>query len=358
MPGQPFLLFSGGIAVESFFVISGFYMALVINEKYSRLATNSWISTFYLSRILRLAPVYLIGCIVKALWCLQTNTPNVFLVNDLTIQARVALVLMNLFILGQDMWLTILTHAATNIPNRFIQAIVDFFGSNAFDPTYIYIGQAWSLGVEIIFYLIAPFVVLSRKRVITLFIACLLVRFYFVEHADIFPNAPWRSRFFPSNLTFFFLGIMGYWIYAKAINFKCSRMVGYAFAFTGICFFVGSILFTGGVFLFNGPEDYDQIRLWIFYVLFAAGIPFVFILSKDVKWDGYIGEISYPVYLVHGFIIRLVSGHFGSVMNPSLKLAIILFATITISTALYVLVDRPVDNFRHKLAISKAQKNI
>ena len=103
------------------------------------------------------------------------------------------------------MWQTILTHSATNIPNSFVQSAVNFFGKSALEPIYIYIGQAWSLGIELIFYAMAPFVVMSRTRVITLFITCLLIRFYFVEHADLFPNAPWRSRFFASNMTFFWV---------------------------------------------------------------------------------------------------------------------------------------------------------
>ena len=100
---------------------------------------------------------------------------------------------------------------------------------------------------------------------------------------------------------------------------------------------------------FDGPEDYDQIRLWIFYLLFTAGMPFLFILTKDIKWDSYIGEISYPLYLVHGFIIGSLNYlRFG----PSVKLAIIIVATLAISTALFVFVDRPVDRFRHKLTAS------
>ena len=349
MPKHPFVLFNGGIAVEAFFIISGFYMAFVISEKYSRLATP-WVATFYLSRILRLAPVYLIVCFVEGLWYLKSNTPNIFSANDLSTQARAALVFINLFVFGQDIWQTILTHAGTNIPNQLIQSTVNFFGANAFEPIYVYIGQAWSLGIELIFYMIAPFVVLSRKRAIALFIACLLVRFYFIEHADLYPNAPWRSRFFPGNLTFFFLGIASYWIYAYAINIKHSKMVGLAFSIAGLGFLIGSVFIAGGVLLFDGPEDYDQFRLWVFYILLTVGIPYLFILTKDTKWDNYIGEISYPVYLVHGFIIGWLSPRLGSSMNSSAKTLAIVFATILVSTALYFFVDRPVERFRHKLA--------
>ena len=197
IPGHPFRLVHGGIAVEAFFIISGFYMALVINEKYSRLPHSSWISSFYQSRILRLAPTYFVICLVEGLLYMRSNTPNIFSGNDLTLQARSALFFMNFFIFGQDMWQTILTHSATNIPNSFVQSAVNFFGKSALEPIYIYIGQAWSLGIELIFYAMAPFVVMSRRRVIALFITCLLIRFYFVEHAVYSPmphGVPVSSR--------------------------------------------------------------------------------------------------------------------------------------------------------------------
>ncbi|BFU90074.1 MAG: hypothetical protein NTAFB01_12610 [Nitrospira sp.] len=330
-------------------MISRFYMALVINEKYSKLPHSSWISTFYQSRILRLAPTYFVICLVEGLLYMRSHTPNIFSGNDLTLQARSALFFINFFVFGQDMWQTILSHSATNIPNSFIQSAVHFFGKNALEQIYVYIGQAWSLGIELIFYAMAPFVVMSKKRVLALFIACLFVRFYFVEHADLFPNDPWRSRFFASNMTFFFLGTMSYWIYARAVNFEHAKTVGRMVAILGTCSLIGSVYLAGGMFLFDGPEDYDQIRLWIFYLLFTAGMPFLFILTKDIKWDSYIGEISYPLYLVHGFII-------GSLnylrFSPSVKLALIIAVTLAISTALFVFVDRPVDRFRHKLTAS------
>lgn len=347
---RPFSLLHGGMAVEAFFVISGFYMAFVINEKYSRLpaaSSSSWISTFYVSRILRLAPAYLVVCLVEGLFYLKNGTPSIFAPNDLTLQARIALVFMNVFIIGQDWWQTILDHMATGIPNAFVQSVVDFFGIHAFEPVYIYIGQAWSLGVELLFYLIAPFVVLSRRRVLALLAVTLLIRFYFLLHADQFPNDPWRSRFFLSNLPFFLLGVVSYWIYSGTQGFRYSRTLGISFAVAGASFLVGSIVLTGGALLFQGPEDYDQARLWVFYLLLTVGIPFVFRLSKDAKWDGYLGELSYPIYLVHGLVLGVLHGR---VANSSIEIAAGLGITILSSIALYVFVDRPVDLFRHKLA--------
>jgi peptidoglycan/LPS O-acetylase OafA/YrhL len=42
------------IGIKSFFIISGFYMSLILNEKYR----NRPVAAFYTSRLLRLFPLY------------------------------------------------------------------------------------------------------------------------------------------------------------------------------------------------------------------------------------------------------------------------------------------------------------
>lgn len=51
-------LVGGSAAVECFFVISGFYMAMVLEKKYFTLDRGVW-KTFMASRLARLYPVYL-----------------------------------------------------------------------------------------------------------------------------------------------------------------------------------------------------------------------------------------------------------------------------------------------------------
>ena len=56
---------SGGVAVESFFVISGFYMQLILNTRYTKQKMgSSWIYQFYRARYLRLFPIYLGGSLI------------------------------------------------------------------------------------------------------------------------------------------------------------------------------------------------------------------------------------------------------------------------------------------------------
>ena len=51
-----FQLVGGHIAVQAFFIISGFYMSLILNEKY--IGSNSSYKLFITNRFLRLYPIY------------------------------------------------------------------------------------------------------------------------------------------------------------------------------------------------------------------------------------------------------------------------------------------------------------
>ena len=54
---------------------------------------------------------------------------------------------------------------------------------------------------------------------------------------------------------------------------------------------------------FNGVDTFK----YIIYFLFIVFLPLLFVQTKDNKVDRYIGELSYPVYIVHIFVILFVS---------------------------------------------------
>src|SRR5690348_4065548 len=56
-------LVDGGVAVLIFFIISGFYMSMVLNEKYLRLENGT--RRFFVNRLLRIFPAYLAAMILQ-----------------------------------------------------------------------------------------------------------------------------------------------------------------------------------------------------------------------------------------------------------------------------------------------------
>ena len=60
-----FSMVGGQIAVQSFYIISGFYMSLILNEKY--IGVNNSYRLFLTNRLIRLYPIYwsvLLGTII------------------------------------------------------------------------------------------------------------------------------------------------------------------------------------------------------------------------------------------------------------------------------------------------------
>ena len=83
IPGRTFTLLDAQIAVLFFFITSGFYMALTINEVYAPRggsARPGWRRGFYLSRILRLYPAYLATVIpaIQAIPMVIAAAPGIY----------------------------------------------------------------------------------------------------------------------------------------------------------------------------------------------------------------------------------------------------------------------------------------
>lgn len=354
IPNHTFLIFHGGIAVIIFFIISGFYMSLVINEKYSVSSEENWMAKFYSNRILKLMPIYIVFCLIELAWYFKTNNPTVFTHDlGLKIQSHIALIFMNLFIIGQDLWQTILTQQSyqPNIP-PIIGNIVNFFGDNAFNQNYLLVGQAWSLSTEILFYLIAPFIVRSRRKIAILAICSLLIRMFFVINAQIFSIPAWCMRFFPSTLLFFLLGSISYQIY-KLINNRMSvrknNFIGWSLVVVITVFVLHNLIINKGIFIHNISENYDTLEEWLFYILITITIPFLFNLSKKSKFDRLIGELSYPMYIVHGLVIGILIN--STSYKTSIQEILILCLTILFSIALVYGIEKPIDKRFRKINV-------
>src|SRR4051794_29777908 len=154
---------AGGWAVQSFYVISGFYMALVLNEKYPR--GRRGYGEFILQRLMRLLPAYwvcLIGSIILGATGWGTILPRAGTTSafafwqehaaHLPAYQLVWLIFTQVFLLGQD-WLMFMGLT----PAGALHWVKDYHTSPVMPYQFMFVGPAWSLGVELSFYLIAPF---------------------------------------------------------------------------------------------------------------------------------------------------------------------------------------------------------
>lgn len=286
----------GGVeAVEIFFMISGFYMALILNEKYT--GSGSFY-VFITNRILRIFPVYWVVLLVTLFICIlgyfvqgKGGRLESFLhyAPEINGYLLAMSVLSNFLIIGQD-WLLLLDIDGSQW--QFARRLD--LTEPAIATDFLIVPQAWTLGIELTFYLMAPFLVRFRSWLImALLVGTLALRIYF-KNAGMWED-PWSYRFFPFELGFFLLGCLGY----KAYHHLKNANLGY---FPMLAFFV-VILF---VVCYQFIPGFEVKRLFL-YMVIAILLPFVFVFTKNNKFDRGLGELSYPVYLVHVFVITVFS---------------------------------------------------
>ena len=194
-------LVGGRLAVQLFYVISGFLISYVLT------ATDHYQGApgrFYANRALRLYPVYLVVAALTLLaYAGAGESPFWRIYDGLPLTATVYLALSNLLILGQD-WLMFfgIEHGALAFTGSFAHSDVPLYQG-------LLVPQAWTLGVELSFYLIAPFVLHSPRRLLLLLLASLALRVALVA-SGIGRSDPWTYRFFPTELALFLAGSLSH----------------------------------------------------------------------------------------------------------------------------------------------------
>ena len=100
--GNIMSLLDGMVCVPVFFIISGFYMSMVINEKYAK--SERFLMAFFAGRVLRLFPLYLFVLAASVLYSLAASHDQLFAaIADKPYPAMCAQVFMNLTTLGLDL---------------------------------------------------------------------------------------------------------------------------------------------------------------------------------------------------------------------------------------------------------------
>jgi peptidoglycan/LPS O-acetylase OafA/YrhL len=332
----------GQIAVQAFFIISGFYMSLILNEKY--IGKNGSYNLFISNRFFRLYPIYWTVLILSLVACigvgiLTKGKLHLTLDSYMAVKANVVsfgyLILTNLVIFGQDLCL-------------FLGIIPEngqlFFTSN-FETTspalhhFLFIPQAWTLSLELTFYLIAPFLLRKGPKLIgSIVIISFLLRLFIFDYLHL-QHDPWTHRFFPTEIMFFLLGYFSYHLYLKIKQTTIDKRLNilavvYIIAFT-LCYPAIPDLRPAYC-----PFTIKEILYFSSIVLL---IPVLFNCLKRNRFDTQIGELSYPVYISHFLIITVCRGlPFGIFKIEWVMVIIVLLS----SWLLNQLIANPLEKFR------------
>lgn len=300
---------TGVMAVESFYILSGFYMALVLREKYHEQTRR-----FYVARFVRLFPIYwavLAFCLLLGgVYFAATGRPMGVYYGLATVSpawwiyplAAIA----NFFMVGADG--VLIYESITGIHAGYLLAIP----------------LIWTLSVELAFYALAPFVLRRRWPIIAgTFLALFAIR-AFIWWRTGSTWTFWNYYFVPSALHLFFLGALSYLLYARIRS--APVFTRYRRTLGGLAFLLvaASIVFYADLGIF-GLQDYR------YYGLFAAALPFVFGFSKDSKWDRNVGDYSYPLYLCHGAVISFWAPLRHFVSSAQVQLYVVLALALLLS---------------------------
>lgn len=278
-------LVGGRVAVESFFMISGFYMALILSTKYQ---TN--LKTFYKNRFLKLFPLYWFFTIIVIVTSfITTGKFTIFKNYFVTPLSKTILILFNSSPLLND--ITNFMGLNTTTGNLFFTT--SFRNTIPEIWNYLILPQGWTIGLEIMFYLFAPLLIKQKTKTL-LFISglSLLARLLSYQFLGL-AHDPWEYRFFPFEIIYFIAGILAYRMYSDA------RMGG---------FYARPFLWLLPVFLFTlffQFIPFNTKRMLAYYLFVFISIPFLFDLTKNNKFDRFLGELSYPLYLCHFLIIDI-----------------------------------------------------
>ena len=238
-------------------------------------------------------------------------------------------VLTNIFILGQE-WGHLLVYRAGSLL-FFLHA----WEAPPMASEFTIIVPAWTLSIELMFYIVAPFI-LRRHVLLIATLAYASYRLRFDGYHFGFYSEATNYRFFPFELSLFLYG---------AVCFRLGK-----FLLPANPKWSGAIAATACVFVL-APLTFFQGYQYELYAVIGILLPALFDFSRRTNWDRSLGDLSYPLYLVH-WPIGIVAVAIVRSLQPGMigTVAPYPILIVVIAVGVSVLIDRyvilPIDAWR------------
>ena len=328
-------LLPGHVAVQVFFIISGFYMSFILSEKYK---TDAML--FYTNRLFRLFPSYLLVLVLSfvalfsfdvAAFTRMDRFKSVFSHGPVMAGTYAWA---NIAVLGQEILFLLGIDTASF---SFYWAPDGAASAKAW--SYILVPQAWSLSLELCFYFLAPLILRRRLYWVGgIFLLSLALRLYLVSKG---PECELLlRRCLPAELCLFLLGYFGYILFLR-IKGHLGRHAG----------LISWVILLGVLLSFESINE--EYAFTILVLITSVCIPFVFNATKDNRLDRFLGNISYPFYMVHFLIVAFFDEYL-----EEYPLFPLLATVLVASLILYYAVDEPIDRWRQRRVVHVAPKEL
>jgi peptidoglycan/LPS O-acetylase OafA/YrhL len=292
-------------AVEIFFLISGYYMALTFTSNYDH--SRQGVAGFYASRVLRLFPFYYFMVLIA--WLLYAMLPvgtynQIGVFSHFTGHPGLIDRVVAWILVGQDI----------------VSAIPGHHG-------YLPLRPSWSLSAELMFYLALPLLITLQLRTLIILACASLALKTAVLYAIDWPTAYFP---FPCQIGFFIIGIISFRFRNELISSR--KIAGAAWFLVMLSIYCP----------FTGFEIYPPMSM-LQILAVALAIP---TLQQNIQWraDRIAGDLSYGVYLSHILFADLAISNINDYLIA--KIAVVSVASLGISFVFEEVVQKRIDNWR------------
>jgi peptidoglycan/LPS O-acetylase OafA/YrhL len=116
-------------------------------------------------------------------------------------------------------------------------------------------------------------------------------------------NVLWTYIFMPSTFLFFLIG---------HLTQSASRVWTWLqHPLIGVLFLIGCV----SALLVGSYAEWDGPRFWMAVICFAGALPGVFRGTSNVRVLNVLGELSYPVYLIHLIVIQALAKYLAAIIE-------------------------------------------
>lgn len=203
--------------------------------------------------------------------------------------------------------------------------------------------HGWSVSIELMFYILAPFLLRRSCRVIFgVFMAAVALRFGLPFLG--LPEGGWQLRLFPFLLPNFIAGYFAYLGYLRWREAPWMKPLGVVGLVVVSCYLASYAQIR---FLSDGQKHYMLLAL---AAVFCAPI---FTCFQKSSLDSFLGDLSYPLYVVHLFAFSLADLEALGVWRNTAALVLAILLAVFLKIGL----ERPMGHYRARI-ILKERKSV
>lgn len=296
----------GVVAVISFFLISGYVVTGVYEKKCHSKAG------FIVDRVLRIYPLFFVFLSLTLILL------NLFPCKD---------TFLGYFITKPSLWATLLNYLL--IP-------LDFYRFNASEGFQL-IPPAWSLGLEMTFYLVFPFLTLKKVKVTALFLS---LAFFCLAAFGVLETDLYGYRLLPGTLFLFLTGSLYYEDPESFLKRILPVLV------------VLIVVLWGALLKFKFLDVPFNREILVGYGFAIIALVSLTRLQRQ-KWDEILGALSYGVFLSHTLVIWGVDSLGGLArFGESGRIWLVILGSLVLATLGHLCVERPF----HRLQLTLRRK--